>query len=107
MAIESVGAAGALAPLQRLEPLARPQPSEAQPAAGGFAGVLNGLLATNNQANAAAEVAIRDLATGDAQDLHTVSMAVAQADVSFRLLLELRNRLSDAFQEVTRELSGY
>lgn len=103
MAIKSVGATGALAPLARLEPLARPQSAgEAQPAAGGFAGVLNGMLATNNQANAAADVAIRDLATGNAQDLHTVSMAVAQADLSFRLLLELRNRLSDAFQEVIR-----
>jgi flagellar hook-basal body complex protein FliE len=29
-------------------------------------------------------------------------LAVAQADLSFRLILELRNRLADAFQEVTR-----
>ena len=42
------------------------------------------------------------LATGEAQDLHTVSLAVAQADLSFRLILELRNRLADALQEVTR-----
>lgn len=102
MAIESVGASGPLAPLARLEPLARPQPDDAARPAGGFAGVLNGLLAGNHQANAAADAAVRDLATGNAQDLHTVSMAVAQADVSFRLLLELRNRLSDAFQEVIR-----
>ena len=39
---------------------------------------------------------------GNAQDLHTVSLAVAQADLSFRLILEMRNRLSDVFQEVTR-----
>lgn len=103
MAIESVGASAPLAPLARLEPLGRPQSAaEAQPAAGGFAGVLNGLLAGDQRANAAAEVAIRDLATGNAQDLHTVSMAVAQADVSFRLLLELRNRLTESFQEVIR-----
>jgi flagellar hook-basal body complex protein FliE len=93
-----------LAPLTRLAPLAPPSPSEAQPAAGGsgFGAVLNGLLDGDRRANATADAAIRDLATGDAQDLHTVSLAVAQAELSFRLILELRNRLADAFQEVTR-----
>ena len=67
-----------------------------------FAGVLSGVLNANAEANASADAAVRDLATGDAQDLHTVSLAVAQADLSFRLILELRNRLADAFQEVSR-----
>ena len=92
-----------LPPLPQLPPLIQPQPpSEAQPAAGGFAAVLNGLLDANQQANAAANAAVLDLATGKAQDLHTVSLAVAQADMSFRLILELRNRLTEAYQEVTR-----
>jgi flagellar hook-basal body complex protein FliE len=64
--------------------------------------VLNGILGANQQATVAADAAIRDLATGNAQDLHTVSLAVAQADLSFRLILELRNRLTEAYQEVTR-----
>src|SRR5262245_31988881 len=94
-----------LMPLGRLEPLAplatcAPAPA-AQPA-GSFGSILNGILAGNVQANAAANAAVTDLATGKAQDLHTVSIAVAQADMSFRLILELRNRLTDAFQEVTR-----
>jgi flagellar hook-basal body complex protein FliE len=29
-------------------------------------------------------------------------LAVAQADLSFRLILELRNRLSEAYQEIMR-----
>jgi flagellar hook-basal body complex protein FliE len=92
-----------LAPLPRLEPLAPQSAPELAPAGGsGFATVLSGLLDNNRQANAAADAAVTALATGEAQDLHTVSLAVAQADLSFRLLLELRNRLADAFQEVTR-----
>jgi flagellar hook-basal body complex protein FliE len=91
-----------LAPLPRLAPLAPQQPAESQPAASGFGAVLNGLLDGNRQANAAADAAVTALATGEAQDLHTVSLAVAQADLSFRLILELRNRLADALQEVTR-----
>jgi flagellar hook-basal body complex protein FliE len=88
--------------LPQLAPLAPQQPAEGPSDAGGFAAVLNGLLDNNRQATVAANSAIRDLATGEAEDLHTVSIAVAQADLSFRLILELRNRLSDALQEVTR-----
>jgi flagellar hook-basal body complex protein FliE len=101
MALDSVGS---IAPLSRLTPLSAPHPSELneQPVAGGFASVLSHLLAESQQANAAATSAIEDLATGKAQDLHSVTLAVAQADVSFRMILELRNRLSDALQEITR-----
>lgn len=70
--------------------------------ADGFGRVLQGLLAENRTAQASADSAVRAVATGEAQDLHTVSLAVAKADLSFRLILELRNRLADAFSEVTR-----
>ncbi|MCS6866422.1 MAG: flagellar hook-basal body complex protein FliE [Gemmataceae bacterium] len=93
-----------LPPLAPLAPLAPPPGAgDSSPAArSGFATVLNGLLDNNRQAQAAADAAVTALATGEAQDLHTVALAVAQADLSFRLILELRNRLSEAFQEVTR-----
>jgi flagellar hook-basal body complex protein FliE len=91
-----------LAPLPRLAPLA-PPPTDAQPVGGsGFGTLLNNLLENNSRANVAANDAIRDLATGEAQDLHTVALTMAQADLSFRIIMELRNRLSDALQEVTR-----
>lgn len=88
--------------LGRLAPLTNPQVESHAGTPGGFSQVLNGILASQGQANGAAEAAIRDLATGQAQDLHQVSLAVAQADMSFRMVLELRNRLADAFQEVSR-----
>jgi flagellar hook-basal body complex protein FliE len=97
-----VDAMAPIAPLPRLQPLAQPQPTAESQPAGGFAAVLNNMLESNRQANAAADAAVRDLATGNAQDLHTVTLAVAEADMSFRLILEMRNRLSDAFQEITR-----
>ncbi len=99
MAVQSLGP---IAPLPRLQPLAAPPASDTTAPASGFAALLDGLVAGNQQANAAADAAIRDLATGQAQDLHTVTMAVAQADMSFRLLLEIRNRLTDAYQEISR-----
>ncbi|HEX4612121.1 MAG TPA: flagellar hook-basal body complex protein FliE [Urbifossiella sp.] len=97
-----VDAVGPLAPLARLQPLTQPGAATGAAAPGGFAGVLNDLLAANTRANETANAAIRDLATGQAQDLHTVTLALAQADTSFRFLLELRNRVTDAFQEISR-----
>jgi flagellar hook-basal body complex protein FliE len=91
-----------LGSLGRLRPLADAPPAAAATPATGFAAVLNGLLGENTRANAAADAAVAGLADGSAQDLHTVALAVAQADLSFRLILELRNRLAEAFQEVTR-----
>ena len=98
MALESIGT------LTPLIPLSRPGAASAtsNPPGGGFGQVLQGVLAENQQAGAAADQAIQALATGQAQDLHGVSLAVQRADLSFRLILELRNRLSEAFQEVSR-----
>ena len=99
MAVDSLAPLSPLAPLPTLAP---PMPAHGAPAAGGFGAVLNGILDGNRQANDAADAAVQALATGEAQDLHSVSLAVAQADLSFRLILELRNRLTEALQEVTR-----
>jgi flagellar hook-basal body complex protein FliE len=97
-----VGSLGSLPPLAPLTPTSRPDASAPAAAGSGFAQVLGGMLAQNTQATATADAAVADLATGQAQDLHTVSLAVAQADLSFRLILELRNRLTEAYQEVQR-----
>jgi flagellar hook-basal body complex protein FliE len=99
MPIDSLAPLTPLAPLPRLAPQA---PAQETPAAGGFGAVLNGLLDNSRQTSAAADQAVKELATGEAQDLHTVSLAVAQADLSFRMILEVRNRLSDALQEILR-----
>lgn len=99
MAVDSLGGLAPLAPLPRLAQSSGPAPTAA---GGGFAQVLNGLIGQNTQATASADAAVAALATGEAQDLHSVSLAVAQADLSFRLILELRNRLTEAYQEVQR-----
>jgi flagellar hook-basal body complex protein FliE len=98
-----IDALAPIPPLPQLSLLAPQQPAEGQgDIKSGFAALLNNLLDGHRQANAAADAAVQELATGQAQDLHRVSLAIAQADVSFRLILETRNRLSDALQEVTR-----
>ena len=49
---------------------------------------------------AKADQAVQDLALGKEDNMHNVMIAVAKADLNFRLILEIRNRLTDAFQSV-------
>lgn len=67
-----------------------------------FTEVLKEVMAGEAAASAKADQAIQAMAVGKAEGLHQVTMAVAQADLQFRLILELRNRLTEAYQEVMR-----
>lgn len=63
-----------------------------------FDQVLNGLSATEqNSDNLMAR-----LAAGEDVDLHEVMIATEQTDVSFRVAMSIRDKLVDAYKEITR-----
>jgi flagellar hook-basal body complex protein FliE len=78
----------------------------AAPAGGGeahpFATVLKSSLDEVNQLQQKADAAITALATGDKMSLHDTMIAMEQADVSFRLMMQVRNKIVDAYQEIMR-----
>ena len=55
-----------------------------------------------NQPHVDADAALKQLVMGETDNVHNVVMSVVQADVSFRFMLELRNRLTEAYQEIMR-----
>jgi flagellar hook-basal body complex protein FliE len=67
-----------------------------------FVDVIEKLLGDANSGQLKADEAIRELAMGQAENLHDVMLAVAKADLAFRTILEVRNRLTEAYQEVMR-----
>lgn len=84
---------------------ASPMLSAGKPAGGGgseFGRIVQDILGNEAAASRNADAAIKALASGKAESLHQVGLAVAQADLQFRLVLELRNRLTEAYQEVMR-----
>lgn len=50
------------------------------------------------EANAAAE----ELVAGKSKDLHGAMIALEKADVSFRMLMQVRNKMIDAYREIMR-----
>ncbi|HEV7731439.1 MAG TPA: flagellar hook-basal body complex protein FliE [Candidatus Binatia bacterium] len=74
------------------------------PAAGGpsFGDVLKDSLASVNDLQHQADRAITDLATGGPTSLHDTMLALEKADLSFRLMMQVRNKIVEAYQEVVR-----
>jgi flagellar hook-basal body complex protein FliE len=73
------------------------------PAEGGsFADVLADSLKQVNSLQQEADAAIQTLATGGPTTLHDTMLAVQKADLSFRLMMQVRNKIVEAYQEVLR-----
>ena len=67
-----------------------------------FAKVVEHLLSGVNAQQVNADHLVQQLAIGKVDNLHDVMLAVAKADLSFRTALEVRNRLTEAYQEIMR-----
>ena len=72
------------------------------PTDAGFSNVIQGLLEKANAPHVEADQALQQLVTGKTDNVHGVVMSVVKADMSFRFILELRNRLTEAYQEIMR-----
>jgi flagellar hook-basal body complex protein FliE len=69
---------------------------------GGFARVIDQLLDRMATPQREADQALHNLAVGKTDNLHQVLLAVSKADLAFRLVLEIRNKLTEAYQEIQR-----
>lgn len=67
-----------------------------------FGRLVHDLLASVNGQEAQANRAVQEFALGKTDNVHDVMLTVAKADITFRLLLEIRNRLTEAMQEIMR-----
>lgn len=69
---------------------------------GSFGDALNASLAEVNRLQNEADQAITALATGENVSVHDTMIAMEKADVSFRLMMEVRNKIVEAYQEILR-----
>ena len=67
-----------------------------------FADVLASSLDEVNKLQQKADAAATALATGDTMSLHDTMIAMEQADLSFRMMMQVRNKIVDAYQEIMR-----
>jgi flagellar hook-basal body complex protein FliE len=81
------------------QPAAAP---ETGPGGLSFKAVVKDFLSDTNRAQLYADRMITKGISGEVNDVHSVMVAVTKAETSLRLMLEIRNRLMSAYQEVMR-----
>ncbi len=67
-----------------------------------FLSLLKESMDSVNKMQLNAEAAMEQLATGKAQDIHQVMVAVEEANLSFMTMMQIRNKLIDAYNELMR-----
>lgn len=79
-------------------------PDGSQPQQNGenFGSVLRGALAQVDELNTGAEQQIGNMLNGGDSDLSSVMVAVEKADVAFQLMMQVRNKIVSAYQDVER-----
>jgi flagellar hook-basal body complex protein FliE len=85
-------------------PAAAPRPTSGgkpdAPAGPSFGQVLRDSLAQVNALQRDADDALQALATGARATLHDTMLAIQKAELSFRLMVQVRDRIVEAYQEI-------
>ncbi|HWF04081.1 MAG TPA: flagellar hook-basal body complex protein FliE [Candidatus Angelobacter sp.] len=76
--------------------------TQAPEQADGFGQILREAVTQIDQAQGQAQTKIGEVMQGNGGDLHTAMIAVEKADLSFQLMLQVRNKIVAAYQEVSR-----
>lgn len=69
---------------------------------GQFADFIKDAVNAVDQAQKTASQKTEDLVTGRSDNIHEVMISMEQAQLSFQLMLEIRNKMVDTYQELSR-----
>jgi len=86
---------------QATEQFAPLQPAQPKPSTS-FQDLLGDAIHDIDQQQRAVDTQIERVVRGETTNLHEVSLAAANADISFRFLLEVRDQVIAAYREVMR-----
>ncbi|HBG20921.1 MAG: flagellar hook-basal body complex protein FliE [Desulfobacterales bacterium GWB2_56_26] len=76
--------------------------SSVQSTGADFGNMLKSMVEKVNNAQLTGEQAIQKLHSGKATHLHEVMIATEEADISLRMLVQLRNKAQTAYEEIMR-----
>jgi flagellar hook-basal body complex protein FliE len=89
--------------LELIQPIGgAPATARTEPADGSFGNVLGGLVKDVNAKQVAAADTVKGLLSGEQVSLHQAMIAMEEASVSFQLMVEVRNKLLESYQELMR-----
>ncbi len=77
-------------------------PRFSQGATKGFSGMLQDAIVEVENAQAGADQRVQAMIAGDGEDLHSAMLAIEKASLSFELMMQVRNKVISAYQEISR-----
>ncbi|HUB87554.1 MAG TPA: flagellar hook-basal body complex protein FliE [Verrucomicrobiae bacterium] len=99
-------------PISNIQPLAPALPvspaeqpgalAPAQPSGDSFSTMLGKMVSEVNDQQISAAQTVNNLQAGGNVSLHSAVIAMEEANVSFQLMVEVRNKLLDAYQEIMK-----
>jgi flagellar hook-basal body complex protein FliE len=95
-ALSSLGSIGSIGGLPKLPSL------HADEAQGGFGAVLSTALQKVNELETGANQQVGNLLKGGNTDMSTVMIAVEKADVAFQMMMQVRNKIVSAYQDIEK-----
>jgi flagellar hook-basal body complex protein FliE len=95
-AIPGIGTLASVSGLPKLPSL------EEGVASPGFGAVLSTALQQVNQLTTGADQQVGNLLQGKTGDMSTVMIAVEKADVAFQLMMQVRNKIVSAYQDIEK-----
>jgi flagellar hook-basal body complex protein FliE len=84
------------------EDLAQPPPALTPDSSVGFGELVTQGLGQVNEKLVQGEAGLQRLATGDVQNLHQIMIRLEESRLSFQLLMQVRARLLEAYQDVMK-----
>jgi len=88
--------------LKSLQPHSPRKAGKSKEDGGSFGKMLKGSIEEVNRMQGEADMSIEQLVAGNTKNLHETMIALEKADISFRLMMEVRNKIIDAYNEVMR-----
>lgn len=77
-------------------------PAAKSQGAGEFAGILNNAINQSEGLRQESDVAVQQFLAGENEDPHKMIMTMQRADLAFEMLVQTRNKVTQAYQEIMR-----
>jgi flagellar hook-basal body complex protein FliE len=78
------------------------RPAGEAPSGSGFQDIFSGAIGQVESMKQQASATVEKFLSGEGEDLHTVALATQQADLSFEMFQQVRNKVVSAYQEIMK-----
>ena len=88
--------------ISSLNTLSKPAVDKSGTSSTDFSKILQESLEEVNDTQVKGDKAMADIATGEVKDLHQAAIAINKAEISMKMMLEIRNKALNAYKEIAR-----